>query len=345
MPQLHAIVMAAGQATRFGAHKLLLPAGPGQTLVSRAVSAALAGADGDVVVVLGRDARRVRLAVTRSCLDADPRAESRLRFQENPGYREGLGTSVSTGVRRLMAEAGEADGAMLLLGDQPLVSAEQARLLAQAFRDRGEKVLAVAAAAGGKRRNPVVVSADLFPELLRLAGAEGARSLLTERHHLVERLDFGDGPWWHDIDSWDDYAALARSAGWEQESRSEPRRLELASLPLPVRSGLERLTGLPTQVLAPGVLFATRGNEVADFELPADVDGRGEGFVVVELSRSKSRGDSPGAPVVALGNGGTDGEYLSSLRAAALWALANSSSRNSECPSATEPNSARTDAG
>ena len=62
--RLAAVVLAAGSSTRMGRNKLLLELG-GETLVRRAVRAALGAGVDEVVVVLGHEEPRVRAELTK----------------------------------------------------------------------------------------------------------------------------------------------------------------------------------------------------------------------------------------------------------------------------------------
>src|SRR6185295_1646906 len=104
-----AIVLAAGASTRMGRNKLLLDVG-GETLVRRAVRAAIEGGADEVVVVLGHEEDRVRAELRG--LDCRPVV--------NPDHAEGAGSSVRAGVR----QAAGADALMIVLADMPFVTAE-----------------------------------------------------------------------------------------------------------------------------------------------------------------------------------------------------------------------------
>jgi len=85
---LSAIVPAAGMSVRMGQNKLLLTF-QGKPLIAQAVDTLLASAVDEVVVVLGHDADKVR----------EKLGGKKVKFVENPDYREGLSTSVVPGLR------------------------------------------------------------------------------------------------------------------------------------------------------------------------------------------------------------------------------------------------------
>ncbi len=160
------VVLAAGRSIRMGdANKLLARVG-GVPMVRRVVETAIGAALDPVVVVLGHEAAAVRRG-----LGGLP-----VRFAVNDRYADGIGTSVGAGIRAI---AGEAEGAMVLLGDMPWISAADLRALTEAFApDLGRGICAPVV--NGRRGNPVLWGERWFDALQRLEGDVGARGLLTE---------------------------------------------------------------------------------------------------------------------------------------------------------------------
>jgi molybdenum cofactor cytidylyltransferase len=121
----------------------------------------------------------------------------------NPDYASGQASSLRTGVGALGAEA---DAAVVLLGDQPGVTA--ALLEALVARQRETGAVAVLCVQDGRRSPPTFLHGDLWPEIAALRGDVGAREVLARRSDVatlnVERafakLD--------DIDTRDDLARL-----------------------------------------------------------------------------------------------------------------------------------------
>ncbi|WP_306601288.1 nucleotidyltransferase family protein [Geothrix sp. 21YS21S-2] len=172
---LPAVILAAGASRRLGRPKQL-ERYQGESLLRRAVAAA--GACGPVVVVTGCRAEEI---------EGELRGLA-VRVVHNPGWEEGMASSIREGVRAL----GEgAEGALFLVCDQPAVDAVLVgRLLA---RWRGAPV---ACAYGGVRGIPAILPARAFPQLLALAGDTGARGLL-QGDDVVE-VPFPEGAW--DVD-------------------------------------------------------------------------------------------------------------------------------------------------
>jgi molybdenum cofactor cytidylyltransferase len=144
-----------------GRQKLLLEIG-GRPLVRRVADAAVASAALETVVVTGCEAERV----------SDALKGQAVRVVFNDAYAAGLSTSVRTGVRAVDASC---EAALFLMGDQPFVTTALIDRFISAFEESGSKV--VRAMVGDRPANPVLMSADLFPELLEQDGDVGGRAV------------------------------------------------------------------------------------------------------------------------------------------------------------------------
>jgi molybdenum cofactor cytidylyltransferase len=188
-PGVAALILAAGRATRMGSTKVLLPLG-GRPMVRRVVDAALASQAAPTVVVVGADAA----AVTRA-LEGMPVA-----VVVNPDYDEGMSTSLRAGLAALGPEVA---GALILLGDQPFVTAALLDTLIDRFATCGKAV--VRPSVGGRPANPVLVAAALFPELAAERGDVGGRHVIARRAADVCLVPVADPHELTDIDSPQDY--------------------------------------------------------------------------------------------------------------------------------------------
>ena len=155
------IVLAAGSSVRMGRNKLLLELA-GQSVVRRAVSRALAALD-PVIVVLGHEADRVRQELAGlSC-----------RIVVNPEHGRGMDTSVRAGVAALPADA---DAAVMLLADMPLVTPAMLAGLVERFRTTD--ALLVISRYGQVTAPPQLYARSLFAEL----AAAGSGKAVIDRH-------------------------------------------------------------------------------------------------------------------------------------------------------------------
>jgi len=187
-----AIVLAAGEAHRYGSQKLLASVA-GRPLLQHAVGAACASSLSPVVIVLGADAGAIAARL-------EP---GRARIVRNPDYASGQASSLRAGIDAVTAEA---DAAVVLLGDQPGVTAALLDALVARQRDTG--AAAVVCVQDGHRSPPTLLHAELWPAIAALRGDVGAREILARRSDVATltverafaRLD--------DIDTRDDLARL-----------------------------------------------------------------------------------------------------------------------------------------
>ncbi len=178
------VVLAAGTGSRFGGTKQLVVV-DGKPLAQHAVDA-LAAADVDeILVVTGHDAEAVEAAVA---------LPSHGRFVRNPGFRDGQATSLAAAFHEV-ADASEAT--VVLLADQPGVSATVVDALIQGFR-RTRKQIVRAAFRDGP--GPALLSREIYAEAGHLHGDVGARVLMASHPEWVEDVEIdADVP--PDIDS------------------------------------------------------------------------------------------------------------------------------------------------
>ncbi|MCC8108906.1 MAG: nucleotidyltransferase family protein [Planctomycetes bacterium] len=206
------VVLAAGDGTRLGGGKLLLPF-RGRPLICHAVRAALAGSDGPVVVVVGADAPAVAAAVRDDVADR-PDAAARLTVVENPRWKDGQSTSLRRGVQAAREiSAGTLAGVMAILGDQPTILAETVRALAdrhvRQWRDDPFHG-ATRPTYRGRPGNPVVLSSRLFQEVAALQGDVGARAILARLGERLLLYPVEDEGVVRDVDTLDEYESLTR---------------------------------------------------------------------------------------------------------------------------------------
>ncbi len=195
-----AIVLAAGGATRMGRAKALL-SWQGVPLVRHIVGEANASGCAGTWVVCGEHGDEIAAA-----LDGTEH-----ELVAHPDWREGLGSSIATGVRALPAEI---DAALLLLCDQPFVTAP---LLDSLIGLHIEGRTMAACRYGGSIGPPALFAKRYFESLSGLRGDRGAKPLLVEAADECALVDFPDGAF--DLDTPDDYdRALAHLA----ESASRP---------------------------------------------------------------------------------------------------------------------------
>ena len=189
-----AVLLAAGESTRMGQLKALLP-WDGRPLLSYAVDQLLASPVERVAVVLGHRSDELRALLP---------ADGRLLAVDNPAYRSGKVSSVVAGVAALP----EACHVLVLGVDQPRPAALLSRVVADHLA--GGAPITVAAFEG-RRGHPVLFAPGLRAELLELDEATAGMRAILRRHADGVRLsETGSALALVNLNRPEDYAAARR---------------------------------------------------------------------------------------------------------------------------------------
>jgi molybdenum cofactor cytidylyltransferase len=184
------IILAAGEAKRFGATKQLLD-WHGQPFVRRIAMTALEAGLSPVIVVTGAAAERVEAAL----------ADLPLVIVRNPGWSAGQSSSLRAGLGALPGRSG---AALFLLADQPQVPSSLLRALVAHHRQGLPAILAPMV--GDRRANPVLFDRTTFPALSALSGDVGGRAVFSQ--FPVSYLPWQDEGLLVDVDLPEDYDQL-----------------------------------------------------------------------------------------------------------------------------------------
>jgi molybdenum cofactor cytidylyltransferase len=184
-----ALVLAAGESRRMGEPKLLLPFGRNtiiETVVQNLMESSLDG----ILVVLGHRWQGI----------LDKLKNYAVETTINPHYKSGMLSSVQWGFRKLPRDA---QAALVVLGDQPGITAQTIDLVIGAFR-AGNKglVFPTDKDSGG---HPLLVDMKYRREIRSLDPATGLRSLLSRCPDDILRVAIEAGSGLQDIDNPEDY--------------------------------------------------------------------------------------------------------------------------------------------
>ena len=190
---ISAVVLAAGKGERMGKAKLFLP-WRGKVMLQWVLESVLASAVDEVICVV-RDLAAVRAHIAVK--------DERLAWLVNERADAGQSASVTAG---LWAMDGRSDRALFTVGDQPMLESA----LLDALIDRSKRVAApiIAPSFKGQIRNPVLFRREVFPELLKLKGDHGGRSLLEKLRDRLELVEWKSAATFMDIDDEKDYERL-----------------------------------------------------------------------------------------------------------------------------------------
>jgi molybdenum cofactor cytidylyltransferase len=191
------IILSAGESKRMGTPKQLLPWG--KTIILQQV---IENADtshlGQVLVVLGHRADEIAGKIT---------ASSKTRILVNHDYRDGMSSSIKCGIQNAHANA---EAFMLLLGDQPFISADIIDKLIDTYRaGRHGIVIPVYA---GRRGHPVLLDLRYGEELLSIHD-QGAREVIHKHARDIFEVCVDSPNVLNDIDTPQDYQEARKQAG------------------------------------------------------------------------------------------------------------------------------------
>ncbi len=158
------IILAAGEAKRFGRMKQLLDY-HGDPFVRAVAKTALASGLSPVVAVTGANAQIVEIA-----LQGLP-----ITIARNADWQSGQSSSIQAGLRALTGQSG---AAIFLLADQPQVTPTVIHALTEQYARTLAPILAPLVA--GQRANPVLFDRQTFPDLMALSGDVGGRAIFSK---------------------------------------------------------------------------------------------------------------------------------------------------------------------
>jgi molybdenum cofactor cytidylyltransferase len=203
------VILSAGFSARMGRDKALLPWPPGSpesrgTLLSASI-AALKPFTEIVIVVAGKNIHSLApIATSGGAI-----------LIENTAPERGQFSSLQTGLRDALAR--NCNAAMITLVDCPPLSASSLERLRTAFDEavaRGH--WAVAPEHNGKRGHPLIAGRELIDAFLAAPLTSNAREVKHANAHQIESIPVADEWLTVDVNTPEQYAALANSAIHQQ---------------------------------------------------------------------------------------------------------------------------------
>lgn len=187
------IVLAAGASSRMKTPKQLLDF-EGETLLRRAVSAAVESICEPVVVVLGANYEKTSAEIEDLPVE--------ICFNER--WENGLSSSIKTGIERLLKIEPEISAAVFTLADQPLVNGNHINLLVEKFHRSKNSI--IAAEYNETVGVPAVFARKFFDDFFELSGDTGAKIIMEKRRESLETIELPEAAF--DIDTERDFLNL-----------------------------------------------------------------------------------------------------------------------------------------
>jgi len=186
-----ALLLAAGESTRMGRLKALLP-WKNSTLLQAQLSSLHDAALSPIILVLGHRAA-----------DLQPLAKPfpAVRIVHNPHYKQGKTTSIKAGLAAL--NDGETDAILILNVDQPRSPATLQRIVEAHHRSRAAITIPTYKSKGG---HPVIYNISLLPKLLAISeDTQGLKALTHNSPHPILRFDAATPEVILDLNTEEDY--------------------------------------------------------------------------------------------------------------------------------------------
>lgn len=184
------VILAAGEAKRFGRLKQLVPWG-GKPLIRHIVEIALGSNLTELILVTGAGGDEVAKAV----------CDLPVKIVANPSWKNGLGSSIQTGMMALPLNSG---AVIFILADQPFLTPS----ILNTLIDRHSLELSpiVMPQVSGQRTNPVLFDRVTFTDLRALNGDAGGKTLFSSYNNILVPWD--EESLTYEIDTQDDYHRL-----------------------------------------------------------------------------------------------------------------------------------------
>ena len=200
MAKVAALLLAAGESTRMGELKALLP-WAGKTLLEHQVDALTSAGLSPIIVVLGHQADKLLPVLA---------PKQGVQCVRNPDYRQGKTTSLKAGLRTLQGTwtdttSPEEDAILVLNVDQPRSQATIRRVL-DLYASGSQTTLITIPTYGGKGGHPIVLSASLIGELMEVSEASLGLQAVVRRHEgETQRVELGTTEVLLDLNTTEDY--------------------------------------------------------------------------------------------------------------------------------------------
>jgi molybdenum cofactor cytidylyltransferase len=201
-PSFAGVILAAGESSRMGTDKALLPwpphvAGPASqhTFLSAAIHSLLLAAD-FVVVVAGKNENILApLAYANGA-----------SVVINPDPSRGQFSSLQVGLHEVLNRG--RDAAIITLVDRPPVGAATVQLLRDAFESAPQNIWAVVPEISGKHGHPYLIGREFIEAFLQALPTASARDIEHRRQDHIQYVAVDDPFVALNVNTPEDYAAL-----------------------------------------------------------------------------------------------------------------------------------------
>ena len=178
MGKIPVILLAAGGSSRTGQAKQLLPWGEIKLIEHQMQILQKLG--NPIIVVLGAEAGNIIPVIDKYTIN----------IVINSNWENGMGSSVATGIQKLLADFHSSSAVLFTLVDQPLMSVTHLQKLIASFSSGTASIIASRSDEGWEGV-PAVFDRHYFDELGKLNGKQGAKSILMKYRDQVQFIRAG----------------------------------------------------------------------------------------------------------------------------------------------------------
>jgi molybdenum cofactor cytidylyltransferase len=210
-PGFCAIILAAGESSRMGRDKALLPWPPsssalptGKTFLSAAIESL---SFNELVIVVVGNNQAALAPVVYACGGIAVR---------NPEPERGQFSSLRVGLQEVLNHG--RDAAMLTLVDRPPASASTLRALREAFDDvAAQKKWALVPEYGGRHGHPILIGREMIEAFLKAPATTNARDVQHQHQQQIEYFPVDDPLVVQNVNTPEDYARLTTALSFFYE--------------------------------------------------------------------------------------------------------------------------------
>lgn len=192
-----AVILAAGMSTRMGSVKQLLP-WKNDTMLGSTIDLYTKSEVDKIIVVVGYCAAEIIKTLK----------DKPVKWVINEEYETGMASSLRAGIKALQEEERIC---LIGLGDTPLLQVSTIKDIIKTHRKYGNKV--VAPYYRGKKGHPILITSELYAELLNVQGDVGARTVINAQYDEVYPLEVDDEGVIIDLDTPESYRTYYQKYG------------------------------------------------------------------------------------------------------------------------------------
>lgn len=185
-----AVILAAGSSSRMGQSKQMLDI-HGEKLLIRTIGSFLRAGIPRVIVVLGANEKRHRELIS----------DLPVEIIHNTDWERGMGSSLKTGVRKVVVDDPSVEVVIVSVCDQPLLSSGHIESLLARHKETGKKV--IASQYSGAPGVPALFHKTFYEKLMHLPDDQGAKKIILENTEETSLIPFPGGE--IDLDTMEDY--------------------------------------------------------------------------------------------------------------------------------------------